>query len=1152
MTKTFLRVLCLISLVLAGLLAPSLAEATVRWVAPNGLPGRTGADSANAISLNNANQIAVAGDTVRFKSGDYTGANPNDAGDIGVIRPRNNGTSTQRITYRGFPDDPTGVTINQVIMGQIWPESIHRGDYTTARWFTCKASLVTISHTYSDYCTGDSISHIVCNAPGATARLTGSGHVMDHCTLTATSSFSGSDPPGIIDLWVGGGQGAAEVYQTGNQIRDCTFNITVDGTGSNDVLKACNWYHGQIYNNDFNVVVNQCPGWFQGWAFYDAADNNIQNNRMSIILNSNPGTSSGWLNMRDYASRNRFMGNIIAITGSGGSLGGWIGNNGTYLESVRQNYYGYNSIRVASSRDAALTYWMTAAILDTIEFNVVAAEGTPVLYANSCTRDSAMVVRHNTFYTSGATTVQFVPTSSTASRMTSNIYYGRGTNATGSENVRVQTGMGLDSLGLVYNVSGDSTKALAINSASSRVGTGSPQGLVGYARWGNPLFTDATSTTNLNPVLQATSLALHPSAWDGYAGARGQASGSQTATTTTVTTSATPATYGTILIFTATVSPNPSSGPAVFTVDGVGYTRNVTGLGTVTLTIPTPNASATPYTVSVVYGGNTNFAGSSGSLAGGQTVNRAPTTTTLTGSSPTSSYLSPVTYTVQVNPAVSGQASIAVGGVAHVSHIAVSGGGGTATISDLGAGANLLTATFADTTNYATSTSGNLGILVSTAPTTVTVSTNHYPAYIGQSVTWSVLVTSTAGPVVGTVQFKLDGVNQGSPITLSTGSASYTTTAGVEGTYAVSVVYSDPAGNFVGNTGTLASGQLVTKWPVTSSVGTTGNPIASTGTATFCDTILPTPTGGTVQFSVDGVAFGSPVALTNGIAVSGAKSGLLPGAHRVDAVYSGDSLHFGITKALLGGQGVLAAVVTSSLTVTHMGIIESGPQDYGGGYAPMTSGIQASAGNMLVVFLQYSMADLGDGAVPVDSVLWGTTPMVRKVVSSIGPSINLTHEAWTLPVTASGTHPINVVISSMGSLDYLNGLVEKVGGSGLVVLDAMCSADGHTNAPSSGSVTTTDAPEELLGSVAFDGNRSGSFTAGTAYQYASVGGASVEDVGRSLGTAGAYATAKSTGSVQRWSAMTLTFKITSDSSSGSHNSWYYRAIRILLHGGSHK
>jgi hypothetical protein len=80
---------------------------------------------------------------------------------------------------------------------------------------------------------------------------------------------------------------------------------------------------------------------------------------------------------------------------------------------------------------------------------------------------------------------------------------------------------------------------------------------------------------------------------------------------------------------------------------------------------------------------------------------------------------------------------------------------------------------------------------------------------------------------------------------------------------------------------------------------------------------------GTVQFSIDGSAFGSPVTLASGSATSGSVSTLTEGPHTITAVYSGATNFATSTGTLIGGQAVNPAtadtVVTSSLNPSTYG-----------------------------------------------------------------------------------------------------------------------------------------------------------------------------------------------------------------------------------------
>ena len=68
---------------------------------------------------------------------------------------------------------------------------------------------------------------------------------------------------------------------------------------------------------------------------------------------------------------------------------------------------------------------------------------------------------------------------------------------------------------------------------------------------------------------------------------------------------------------------------------------------------------------------------------------------------------------------------------------------------------------------------------------------------------------------------------------------------------------------------------------------------------------------GTVQFQIDGVSYGSPVALVNGSADINAPSSLTAGNHDITAIYSGSSLFVGSTSSRL-----TQVVSRASLTIT--------------------------------------------------------------------------------------------------------------------------------------------------------------------------------------------------------------------------------------------
>jgi len=95
------------------------------------------------------------------------------------------------------------------------------------------------------------------------------------------------------------------------------------------------------------------------------------------------------------------------------------------------------------------------------------------------------------------------------------------------------------------------------------------------------------------------------------------------------------------------------------------------------------------------------------------------------------------------------------------------------------------------------------------------------------------------------------------------------------------------------------------------SVGSSLNPSLYGQAVSFTATVTGVSPTGTVQFNIDGSAFGSPVTLASGAATSGTTSTLAAGTHTVTAVYSGDTNNAEGTGTLVGGQ-----VVHGTTTVT--------------------------------------------------------------------------------------------------------------------------------------------------------------------------------------------------------------------------------------------
>ena len=184
----------------------------------------------------------------------------------------------------------------------------------------------------------------------------------------------------------------------------------------------------------------------------------------------------------------------------------------------------------------------------------------------------------------------------------------------------------------------------------------------------------------------------------------------KTPTTTTVASSGASSVFGQAVTFTATVSPTPPTGTVQFRVDGVNRDAAVPLSGnTAQKTISDLSVSGSPHTITAVYNGSTTHGGSTGTLAGGQTVSQAGTTTTITGDSPDPSTAGNA-YTVSVMVAAvlpgagtpAGTVTVNDGtGGSCLSLINLSGGSGSCQLTSTTSGAKTLTAIYNGSTNFA-------------------------------------------------------------------------------------------------------------------------------------------------------------------------------------------------------------------------------------------------------------------------------------------------------------------------------------------------------------------------------------------------------------------------------------------------------------------
>jgi hypothetical protein len=366
-------------------------------------------------------------------------------------------------------------------------------------------------------------------------------------------------------------------------------------------------------------------------------------------------------------------------------------------------------------------------------------------------------------------------------------------------------------------------------------------------------------------------------------------------TTTVVVSDLNPSVSGQNVTFTATVSPAAATGTVQFTIDG-----------TVT-SVPVTAGQATLSTSALAVGGHVIGAGYTGDAAFNpsssatftQTVGpalRATNTVVTSNRVPAATFGQNVTFTATVRPVTgtgipAGTVQFNIDGT-NVGGLLTLNAQGRAFFSTaaLSAGSHNVIATYSGSAIFGGGSSATFVQVVNQATSTTTVTSNRNPSVFGQSVTFTARVIPAAA--TGTVTFTVDGTAFGGPVTLdATGRATLVTTALAVGTHSVSVAYGGSVNYRPSSSANLT--QTVTKAASRTVVRTSGTPAVRGTTVVLTATVTAVAPGagtrtGTVQFRVDGLNVGNPVALNPSGQAALAISTLTPGRHTVSAVYSGD------------------------------------------------------------------------------------------------------------------------------------------------------------------------------------------------------------------------------------------------------------------------
>jgi hypothetical protein len=422
----------------------------------------------------------------------------------------------------------------------------------------------------------------------------------------------------------------------------------------------------------------------------------------------------------------------------------------------------------------------------------------------------------------------------------------------------------------------------------------------------------------------------------------------QAGTSVTVSSSLNPSPAGKPVTFTATVSvqrpgAGTPTGTVQFQINGfdTGSPVNLSSSGTASFT--SSSFTLGNQTVTAIYGGDSNFSGSSGMLPGGQQIFFSlglPTNTTVSSNANPSIFSQNVTFTATVSGGFSGILSptgtvqFMIDGRDAGSPVSVTTSNGLSTASyrtaSLAVGTHTVQAVYSGNSNFSSS-SGILAGGQTVSPgastaTTTAISSALSPSVFGQSVLFTATITANGGNGTpsGTVQFAIDGNPSGSPVNVSgsggVATASFSTASLTAGTHTITASYSGDA-TFLPSSGNFT--QSVNPANTTTVVSSSVNPSTVGQTVTFTATIsVQSPGGGaptgTVQFEINGSPLGSPVNVSNsGGVVTASTTDTFSAAntYTITANYSGDA-NFAASSGSFTQTVQSAPTSTANVTVT--------------------------------------------------------------------------------------------------------------------------------------------------------------------------------------------------------------------------------------------
>jgi hypothetical protein len=202
------------------------------------------------------------------------------------------------------------------------------------------------------------------------------------------------------------------------------------------------------------------------------------------------------------------------------------------------------------------------------------------------------------------------------------------------------------------------------------------------------------------------------------------------------------------------------------------------------------------HTITAIYSGAAQFAGSSASIIEVVTPSViAPTTTTITSSLNPAQFGQSVTFAATVSAGgtpATGQISFSDGATPLKTATLDATGAATLTTSTLAVGSHTITASYAGNAQFAAS-SRTMTEVINAVMTSTTLTSSLNPSQSGQSVTFTATVAAASGVPTGTVNFLDGGAALGSGSLSPQGIATFSTSGLSVGTHTITAAYQGDA-----------------------------------------------------------------------------------------------------------------------------------------------------------------------------------------------------------------------------------------------------------------------------------------------------------------------------------------------------------------------